>query len=122
MRSPLGTYLARPSGHDSFSSDSSGIHRLPNFAGIVAESICCQMLWRHSLASLEDAVRTIFGEPKESLQELVANQQVNDGRIIASVTYAAKPNVQAILPEKEWRTPETSYVRFSTLCDIVRAC
>src|ERR1041384_7666981 len=79
MRSPLGTYLARPSGHDSFLSDSSGIHRAPNLAGIVAESICCQMLWCHSLASLEDAVRTIFGDPKESLPELVARQQVNNG-------------------------------------------
>jgi hypothetical protein len=38
----------------------------PYLAGIVAESICCQMLWRHSLASLDEAVRTIFGEPNEA--------------------------------------------------------
>src|SRR5438128_2722937 len=105
MRSPLGTYLARPSGHDSFSSDSSGIHRFPNFAGIVAESICCQILWCHSLASLDDAVRTIFGEPKESLQDLFARQQVNNGRIIASVTYAAKGNVEAALPGQPQGNP-----------------
>ena len=33
-----------------------------NFDGIVAESICCQMLCRHSLASLFEAVSTILGE------------------------------------------------------------
>jgi len=36
---------------------------LLNLDGIVAESICCQMLWRHSLASLLEAVSTILGEP-----------------------------------------------------------
>ncbi len=29
---------------------------------MVADNICCQMLCRHSLASLEDAVKTILGE------------------------------------------------------------
>src|SRR5207253_4355836 len=75
-------------------------------AGIVAESICCQILWCHSLASLDDAVRTIFGEPKESLQDLFARQQANNGRIIASVTYAAKRNIEAALPAQEKVTPE----------------
>ena len=63
MRRPFGTYFARPSGHDSFTKASGFIHLCPYFAGIVAESICCQMLCLHSLASLDDAVRTIFGEP-----------------------------------------------------------
>ena len=67
MRNPLGTYFARPSGHDSFWRDSGLIHLWPNFAGMVADNICCQMLWRHSLASLDEAVRTIFGDPNEGL-------------------------------------------------------
>jgi len=37
-------------------------NRLLNFCGVVAESICCQMLWFHSLASVADAVRTNNGE------------------------------------------------------------
>jgi hypothetical protein len=32
------------------------------FCGIVAESICCQMLCLNSLASVDEAVKTILGE------------------------------------------------------------
>jgi hypothetical protein len=70
MRNPFGTYLARPSGHESFINVSGLIHLWPYLAGMVADNICCQMLCRHSLASLDDAVKTILGEPKESLQEI----------------------------------------------------
>jgi hypothetical protein len=38
---------------------------LPYFCGMVAESICCQMLWCHSLASEFEAVRTIKGDAIE---------------------------------------------------------
>jgi hypothetical protein len=62
MRRPLGTYFARPSGQDSFIKVAGLIHLCPNFAGSPAASICCQMLWCHSLASLDEAVKTIFGE------------------------------------------------------------
>src|SRR5438132_10368246 len=100
MRSPLGTYLARPSSHDSLMSVAGSIHLRPYFAGMPAESICCQMLWCHSLASLEDAVRTIFGEleltggasAKGYYIELVTNQYLRPmtRRILASVTSLAK--------------------------------
>src|SRR5882762_1636200 len=74
MRSPLGTYFARPSGQDSLFNSSGSRHLWACFAGIVAESICCQMLCRHSLASLRDAVKTIFGEPTEtSTKPLIRN-------------------------------------------------
>src|SRR2546430_12034579 len=68
MRNPLGTYFARPSGHDSFAKDSGLIHLWPYLAGIVADSICCQILWRHSLAALDEAVKTIFGDPNDILR------------------------------------------------------
>jgi hypothetical protein len=33
-----------------------------NLLGTVADSICCQILWFHSLASVDEAVRTISGD------------------------------------------------------------
>ena len=51
---------------------------LLNFAGMVAESICCQMLWRHSLASEFEAVSTIRGEPMRgylSLQMILSERE-----------------------------------------------
>src|SRR5688572_29665397 len=66
MRRPLGTYFARPSGQESLTSESGLMNVLLYLNGIVAESICCQTLCLNSLASLADAVRTIFGEPTEA--------------------------------------------------------
>ena len=49
--------------HDSFTIES-GLMKVPlNLKGMVADSICCQTLCLNSLASVEDAVRTILGEP-----------------------------------------------------------
>src|SRR2546423_13106835 len=62
MRKPLGTYFARPPGHDSFSNETLLKMRLLNLYGTVADIICCQMLWCHSLASVDEAVNTIRGE------------------------------------------------------------
>src|SRR5437899_422773 len=76
MRSPLGTYLARPSGHDSLISAAGSIHLRPYFAGMPAESICCQMLCRHSLAALDDAVTTILGERNERASAKALNRNV----------------------------------------------
>src|SRR5947207_11092676 len=91
MRSPFGTYLARPSGHSSFTRQDGSIHLCPYLAGIVAESICCQILCRHSLASLEEAVRTILGEPNGNLHKLL-NQfsYLLPGRILTPVPDCAK--------------------------------
>jgi hypothetical protein len=66
------------------------------------------MLCFHSLASLCDAVKTILGEPKREpptkpvkeksyQKESQANSQtVLTGRILASVTLAAKRNIQSL--------------------------
>src|SRR5438270_94655 len=63
MRRPFGTYLARPSGHDSLKNDTLLKKVLLYLCGTVAESICCQMLCLYSLASVDEAVSTIFGDP-----------------------------------------------------------
>src|SRR5262249_17462219 len=63
IRRPFGTYFARPSGHESFSIEA-GLMKVPLYLkGIVADSICCHTLCLNSLASVEDAVNTILGEP-----------------------------------------------------------
>ena len=62
MRRPFGTYLARPSGHDSLKNETLLKKVLLYLCGTVAESICCQMLCLYSLASVDEAVSTIFGE------------------------------------------------------------
>src|SRR5262245_33507738 len=68
MRRPFGTYFARPSGHESFSIEA-GLMNVPLYLnGIVADSICCQTLCLNSLASVDDAVNTIFGEPTSFLR------------------------------------------------------
>jgi len=59
MRRPLGTYLARPSGHDSFSKGNLIKDCIAEFVRDGGDIICCQMLWRHSLDSVDEAVSTI---------------------------------------------------------------
>src|SRR5690242_8091135 len=81
MRRPLGTYFARPSGHDSLSKTASLKNVLLYFWGMVADSICCQILWCHSLASVEEAARTNNGELTRAVAPSMGN-----GEILASVS------------------------------------
>src|SRR4051812_23495428 len=62
MRSPFGTYLARPSGHESLTSEAGLMNLWLYLFGIAADIICCQMLCLYSLASVVEAARTILGE------------------------------------------------------------
>src|SRR5258705_12465932 len=62
MRRPLGTNFARPSGHDSFANETLLKIVLLSLTGTAADIICCQILWFHSLASVDEAVKMIRGE------------------------------------------------------------
>jgi hypothetical protein len=62
IRRPLGTNFARPSGHDSFANETLLKIVLLSLTGTAADIICCQILWFHSLASVDEAVKTIRGE------------------------------------------------------------
>jgi hypothetical protein len=57
---------------------------------MVADTICCQMLCPHSLASLADAVNTISGEPIFLLRELQNRDQILDKDILAVVGQKAR--------------------------------
>src|SRR5579885_252233 len=101
MRSPFGTYLARPSGQDSLTSDSGGMNCRLYFCGMVAESICCQMLWCHSLASELEAARTIKGEairvesaPLSVISSRISGRRFKQGGRGLQAKWATPPRVR----------------------------
>src|SRR6266850_2593555 len=85
MRRPLGTNFARPSGHDSLANETLLKIVLLSLTGTAADIICCQILWFHSLASVDEAVKTIRGEamgepPQKGIKSLSRLTQTSEIR------------------------------------------